>query len=245
MTNFTNIIVNRKGLTPNAYMKTVKIINIISPNQNYIITSNNLTKTDKTDTKHIPSINNLPDRYIILEGIWDHKITNSGKESNILGQNGTFRSNMSLLSIPVTPTNDINLGFYGALLYKTGDVINLKHNKELPLTYMDVGNEYVSNYIYQKGDGVYLEYHNTPHFHTPLNEDASGYLVLGKYDEQKNKLILSAFKIPYGYAIYTPKYTIHNDLFLVGDYMVVYTKTDIYSTVIMKCNDKLMDVIID
>ena len=41
----------------------------------------------------------------------------------------------------------------------------------------------------------------------------------------------SAFKIPFGYAIYTLPYTIHADCFLTGNYYVAYSFTEDYSTV--------------
>jgi hypothetical protein len=82
------------------------------------------------------------------------------------------------------------------------------------------------------GGGVYLEYHNNPHFHMPLEEYCSGYLVLCK--KENDKYYIDAFKIPYGYAIYTPGNIIHNDCFLVGKYLVVYSVSKEYSTVILK-----------
>ena len=97
---------------------------------------------------------------------------------------------------------------------------------------MEVGENYVPDYIYPIGGGIYLEYHDFPHFHMPVNSECRGYLILGKY--QDGDILLSAFKIPCGYAIYTPPQVIHNDIFLIGRYIVVYALTREYSTVTLR-----------
>jgi len=54
---------------------------------------------------------------------------------------------------------------------------------------------------------------------------------------------LSAYKIPFGYGIYTPPHLLHADAFLVGRYIVVYSVTENFSTVILKSkNNELVDV---
>jgi hypothetical protein len=66
----------------------------------------------------------------------------------------------------------------------------------------------------------------------PLSTDTEGYYILGKI--LNNKLLLSAFIIPYRKAIYTPKNVIHSDANLIGNWMVVYTKSKEYSSVLIK-----------
>jgi hypothetical protein len=248
MEKFQDIFVNRQGTTPNSFMKTIKVINAIKPKTNYILSKDSITETKEKPYKIKPTeIRNL--KTVKIEGIWDTNTNDKrGKKSNILGLNGSLYTKILSLSIPVSDTTHNNLKYYGAKMIKIGDVFNINTDRELPLTIMKIGDEYVNNYIYQDGDGVYLEYHDTPHFHMPLNELSGGYLILGKkiksrQDYNTSQIELSAFKIPYGYAIITDPYVIHNDLFLVGDYMVVYTKTDKYSTVTMKNkNNELLNV---
>ena len=106
-------------------------------------------------------------------------------------------------------------------------------------TEMTIGKNYYEGYIKGKDKGIYLEYHDTGHFHMPLNEQCSGFLLLGKkmaYCKRtyEHQIYLTGFEIPYGYAIYTPPNTIHCDLFLTGKYKVAYTMTNNYSTAIIK-----------
>ena len=112
----------------------------------------------------------------------------------------------------------------------------------LPITVMNIGQNYAKHYLLHenKGGGSYLEYHDVPHFHMPLNEKSCGHIILGKIIN--DICHLSAFKIPYGYAIYIKPNVIHCDGFLVGDYLVVYTITDKYSTVLLKNDNGIIDV---
>ena len=106
----------------------------------------------------------------------------------------------------------------------------------LPLTEMSIGVDYVNDFINNKdlGGGQYLEYHDTPHYHAPLNSDNKGYIILGKMNDYKTKIRLSAFLIPYYKGLYTPGNIIHNDANLIGRWLVVYSKTENYSTVLLR-----------
>ena len=88
---------------------------------------------------------------------------------------------------------------------------------------------------------MYLEYHKNPHFHMPINESASGGIVLAK--QNGDSYHISCFRIPYGYASYIPPYTIHNDCFLIGDYYVIYSKSEPFSTCLLRnLENKIIDV---
>ena len=99
---------------------------------------------------------------------------------------------------------------------------------------MNIGETYVEHYLKvpKLGGATYIEYHDRPHFHLPLNRSASGHMVLGHF--KGNEYILSAFKIPFGYGIYTPPELLHADAYLIGRYMVVYSITEHFSTVLFK-----------
>ena len=90
---------------------------------------------------------------------------------------------------------------------------------------------YVENYL--TNSQVYVEFHNLPHYHQPLSSSCSGALVLGKWSAEDTRLELSAFRIPFGKAIYTPPGIVHNDCFLHGEYQVVYGAADEFSSVLL------------
>jgi len=167
-----------------------------------------------------------------LRGIWSKSVSCENDASNILGGLGEFISLDRELRVPVLSTTAANLAKYGAVLVLDGDYIQFESTESVPLTRMSIGPTYVADYIFSEGgaNGAYLEYHDLPHFHQPLDTDAAGHLVLC---HQKNPLefAVTAFKIPYGSAIYTPPGIIHNDCWLSGRYNVVYGCSTAYSTV--------------
>lgn len=234
-----NIFVNRKGFLPNSNMKTIKIKTRLYPNKTYIIGKNNLRETTKTNQKIItpemPPLLAIPDN-------WNTSITiEDTTNNNILGNNCIFET-LKTLHIPVAETTHEHLAFYNAQLYNRYDKVNITSPKVIPLTVTHIGENYVDGFLMNDDNGCYLEYHNTPHFHMPLNKQSKGYLILGKF--YNNACLLSAFKIPYNSAIYTSPYTIHSDAFLIGSYLVAYTTTDEYSTVILKNNKKNSRIVI-
>lgn len=250
--NFSNIMVSRDGGTHDSHMKTLDIIGIICPNKYYKIYANNLIESDNNKIINDLSPKNVLDN---LEPIntkiynisqkWKDKDKSICNDSNILGSNGILKLDTDNISIPIAETSLNNLAFYGAILLKNNDTVCFNTKKILPITRMNIGQNYVKHYILNenKGGGCYLEYHDTPHFHMPLKENASGHLILGR--TINDICYLSAFKIPYGHAIYTMPYVIHCDCYLVGDYLVVYTITDDYSTVLLKNDDGIVNIKIE
>lgn len=234
---FKDIIVNRFGTSTNSYMKTLKIIKTIKPNINYKILLNNLIEVEelKSYKQNLSYNKNNEPKYIEIEGEWilENKENNTVNNANILGNFGKLITD-SNINIPINIASSDNIQFYNARLYNLYDLIKFDSEEDLPLTEMLIGDEYVKNYIEveQLGGGQYLEYHNNPHFHMPLNTNTEGYYILGKILD--NKLLLSAFIIPHRKAIYTPKNIIHSDANLIGDWMVVYTKSKEYSSVLIK-----------
>ena len=127
--------------------------------------------------------------------------------------------------IPIAETTPEKLIFYGCRLLKKNDLISFSQN--MPVSLMNIGKNYVKNYLMHNG-GFYLEWHNTPHFHAAINSKAFGTLILGK--KCQNSFLISRFKIPFGYAIYTPEEVVHCDSSLIGDYLVAYTKASSWKT---------------
>ena len=71
----------------------------------------------------------------------------------------------------------------------------------------------------------------------PRNTNAGGYLILARrvvnfaspWSKRKN-FAISAFQIPFGYAVYTRSNALHCDSFLTGDYLAVFAVADEYRT---------------
>jgi hypothetical protein len=136
--------------------------------------------------------------------------------------------------VAVCPPTNENLAYYGARLLEPGAQFDCEAPGSMAITVMDTGDKYVEEFIMQEENkngagGMFLEYHDMPHLHMPMDEKAGGYLILGK--RIRSKMELSAFAIPYGKAIWTGPNVIHNDCWLTGAYTVVYGPTDHVSCV--------------
>lgn len=234
----SDIIVNRYGKSLDSYMKTVDVIGEVKPNKAYKITNNNIILT----TNKMTIYNFIPQTppHVKIYNNWNTKTKYQVKNSNILGSFGEFTIDGEL-NIPISPTSAETLAFYDCELIKHNDVMKFDTPYNLPITMMEIGNNYAKEFVLTElGGGCYLEYHDTPHFHMPLSTHSNGYLILGRIID--NYCYLSAFRIPLGFAIYTKPFVIHCDAFLVGDYMVVYTVTEIYSTVLLRNNNKIANI---
>lgn len=241
MSQYNDVFVDRKGITNNAFMKTVKLINVFDkPNQNLLFDGFNIESTNCLSNRI--EFNSYPDiAYVQITGEFikqKDNVDNKNQEvhpNNILGSSDLFIYNNNF-EIPEVLTNQATLNFYGCKLIKSGDVFNLQNNKPMPLFKITVGPEYVKNYLLQEnlGNGFYIESHDTPHYHQPLNSNSAGHIILAKRFE--NQLIMSKFKIPFGHGLYTPPYVYHSDAYLIGDYNVIYNKADDYQTFMFRNN---------
>ncbi len=232
------LMVNRFGGTEESYMRTENFIGHTESGKVYQLSLNGFSERPGWKSKTLPEATTPP--YCILQGEWDEKIDMTIEESNILGGNGRYilpKGNDSLV-IPVAETTPENLSFYDCHLIALGEVTRFDAMGNLPVTLISIGGDYPRDYLLDpaKGGGVYLEVHDQPHFHMPMNEDASGYLIIGQRDTDKGHCV-SAFKIPYGYGVNMAPWAIHCDAYLVGRYMVIYSTTLEFSTVIIRKQD--------
>ena len=241
---YSNIVIDRQGTQPNSNMTTIDIIDEIKPDTYYEITKNKLRESFEIDdyepqlTRKISfNIDDIPK--CVLANEWKKFINKNvcdTQKSNILGYSDTWNItddylHNGKLHIPIADFE--YLPFYNCTLYKHGQVVKLNIANELPISKVVIGDHYIKNYIMKNAGGVYLEYHDRPHFHMPLEKrNDNGHLILGKIIG--DNIYVSAFAIPYGYAIFTPNNVIHNDCFLKGEYLVVYSKTNKYSTMLLK-----------
>jgi hypothetical protein len=233
---FNNIIVNRIGKTPNSFMITKRIIKTISPNIKYKFLPKNLLPIPDYygENTYANSFSKSHLRFAIVDGLWSDEKFIVNDKSNILGSNGKFTTD-SHISIPLNVASAKNVEYYGAKLIEIFNIFDFQAKEDLPLTEVIIGDDYIKDFIEveELGGGNYLEYHDNPHFHAPMNIHSNGHIILGKKINE-NKYHLSAFIIPMYYGLYTPGFVIHNDSYLLGDWMVVYSKTDNYSTVLLR-----------
>ncbi|WP_066014260.1 hypothetical protein [Endozoicomonas atrinae] len=230
------LLVNRKGDHCSAFMRTENIIGYAEPEKNYRLTWQGLvpeplsTVSESLTTPATPSLVNA-------KGEWIKDVDLSTKDANILGGMGSFflPDDEKELVIPVAPTTREHLAFYGCRLIKVGEVVSFDSTGNLPVTITSIGERYVDSYLMDqdKGGGTYLEVHDRPHLHMPLNKDAEGYLIIGK-QTQEGDYLMSAFQVPFGYAIVMAPWVIHSDAYLVGRYLVIYSATPDFSTVILR-----------
>lgn len=122
--------------------------------------------------------------------------------------------------IPTVTATPENVRHYGLQLIGNGETFAAS-SRQYPIVMMryDYTQDYKRDFLMQRhgGGGIFVETHDFPHVHVPLSEACGGYIVIGKrlYDGGYH---FTAFRIPYGYALYTPSNTIHGDGTLVGEY---------------------------
>ena len=237
------ILVHRIGNDPNSFMITEEIIGTVKSKTNYRVSLDGLIETHEEISTPQEITNTAIPRYLKIKGEWNPDEPKGTNQANLLGGFGTLKVSKYKIEIPENDATQELLSFYGASLIKVDDIFQFETNSELPVTIMNIGETYVEHYLKapKLGGGTYIEYHDRPHFHLPLNRSASGHMILGHF--KGNEYILSAFKIPFGYGIYTPPELLHADAYLIGRYMVVYSITEHFSTVLFKNKrNKLVDV---
>ncbi|SDQ18509.1 hypothetical protein [Pseudovibrio sp. Tun.PSC04-5.I4] len=241
------LMVNRQGNTDRSFMRTENFLGYAEPGKTYRLSFNGMMRTDFHDN-FVLSAAAEPD-HLELKGEWNEKIDLIRDEANILGGNGkyTLPEGADALRVPVAEATPEHLAYYDSRLVRVGDLLSFNSTGNLPVTVTSVGPDYSSGYLLDesKGGGAYLEVHDRPHFHMPLDEEAGGHLILGKKGPDGINRI-TAFKVPFGYGILMSPWAIHSDAYLVGRYMVIYSATPKFSTVIIRNIDgSLAPIIIE
>jgi hypothetical protein len=225
---FENIYVSRNNNTKTeSFMNTINITNII---QKDILYDYNLNFGDNID-----NIDTINIKYVEFEGEWLESKNNSDK-SNILGGIGNLLTEKKL-TIPINEGKKEFFMYYNCFLLDFDDKI-IFDCKDMPIFEMKIGINYFENYILNKeyANGMYIEYHNTPHYYLS-NLNSSGFIILGK--KINNQFKLSALKIPSNKALYIPPYILHNDCCLIGEYKVMYNLAEDFSTVRLVNRDNI------
>ncbi|MDD3518378.1 MAG: hypothetical protein PHQ14_08520 [Chromatiales bacterium] len=167
--------------------------------------------------------------HVVVEAEWYAALAalEAGIEVVHGGSANTFGSMGTLLvpdgfTIPTVTATRENVRHYGLQLIGDGEVFAASSDR-YPIVMMryDYTRDYKKDFLMQKygGGGVFVETHDFPHIHVPLSESCGGYIVIGKRVDGRT-YHFTAFRIPYGYALYTPSYTIHGDGTLVGEYAI-------------------------
>ncbi|MEJ6124026.1 hypothetical protein MT390_19500 [Vibrio sp. 2-Bac 85] len=216
-------------------MRTESYTGHVEPGVRYTMDITGLIKTPEAQINVLPKA--TTPRHCILDGEWDETVDLTIEDANILGGNGRYllSEGNEELNIPIAECTAENLAFYGSQLLKMGDSTYFEADAALPVTVTAVGKDYVNEYLLDSnlGGGAYLETHDRPHFHMPLDDQAGGYLIVGKENEDGQKL-LSAFKVPFGFGVHMAPWAIHADSYLLGRYLVIYSATPSFSTVIVR-----------
>jgi hypothetical protein len=242
--DFDRINVNRTGDHPQSFMITDDVVGTVEPGERYQIALDGLVSTDgEVSESFKQQRHGHPPAHVRFHGAWITTDDTNATDANILGGSGTLQIDQTELWIPQVVATAKNLSFYGAKLVKVGDIIEFETDASLPVTLTSVGSTYVEHYlkVENKGGGAYIEFHDRPHLHVPTDKSATGCMIIGH--SRGDEYTLSAFKIPFGYGIYTPPNLLHADAFLVGTFLVVYSVTDHFSTVIFRtCDHQLVDL---
>lgn len=240
LANLPKLIVNRVGKSKDACMLTRDIISFVSPNQTYRFASD-MTLQVSAPSSRAYQLQNEKTKppHAVLTGDWQNQESTFNANANILGGMGmlVLHDNQSV-QIPVVTATRENLAFYNACLLSIDDTLVFETQQDLPLTETTIGSDYVSLYLSQPqgGGGEYIEHHAEPHLWAPKHANCGGHILLGKQEE--DQFYFTGFRIPFGHAIYLSPHTLHSDAYLIGDYLVVYTITDAYSTVIIRDESK-------
>lgn len=229
--------VDRRGDAADAFMVTYEIVGHVAPGEMYRIAESAVIAAPDAGAASSASEtlqDALPPPHLRLTGAWDSSVSVETEQANILGEVGILTVDTDAIVIPEAPCTAEMLGFYGGRLLNPGDVFEVDANANLPVTRMEIGAGYADGYLHvaSKGGGAYLEHHDRPHLHMPLDEAAGGYLILGCRDG--DDYLVSAFRIPFGSAVYTPPEVLHADPYLTGNYLVVYSVTENFSNAVLR-----------
>lgn len=237
--NVDSLSVDRRGDDTDAFMVTHEIVGHVSPGRVYCIDENAVIAASADALVHTPPVHTtMPGAvrppHLRLSGDWDSSASVETEQANIFGDIGILTLTTAEIAIPEASATPEMLGFYGASLITAGDPFEFDGGANLPIVRMEIGAGYAEGFLQvaSKGGGAYLEHHDRPHLHMPLDENADGYMLLGRRDG--DDYLVSAFPIPFGSAIYTPPDVLHADSYLVGNYLVVYSLTENFSNAVLR-----------
>jgi hypothetical protein len=122
-------------------------------------------------------------RFATVTAQWVLASSNEADDQNILGGTGKLivMTDDKSIDIPVIDATEELLSYYRAHLLNDGDYFHFETQRDYPLFMMDIGENYIKEFIMKKKKGLYLEYHNEPHYHEPVNEQTRGCYCLVEF----------------------------------------------------------------
>lgn len=235
-----HLAVDRRGAGKDAFMVTYRIDGHVAPGVPYMLTPGKLVaaaddSVAEAGTRPSAAVETPPRAR--LSGNWNTDVAVETEQANILGDVGILTLDTATVSIPEAPPTAGMMAYYGACLLNMGETVRFETDADLPVALMEIGAGYVGEYLHvaEKGGGSYLEWHDRPHLHMPLDADAGGHLILGRRDGED--YLVSAFRIPFGSAVYMPPEVLHADPYLVGNYLVIYSVTENFSNAVLRSPD--------
>lgn len=259
--DFIEHLTVKRRANSHAFMVAEEFVGVILPHESYAVTTQGVfrLKQKKCEVlKHSvepvkPEVHVIPDTWKKYADVDDtDKVGES--EANILGGSTNMWVIEACMQVPEAPLTPETLAYFGAHLLDLRDgkkaLLQFNTEEKIPIITMEVGDKYIENYLLEEtqGGGCYIEYHSAPHLHLAMAEEVSGFLMLGKQvpgvDGKEGTVELAAFPIPFGYAIYTPPWTIHCDAFLIGKYTVGYTAAEHFETGVLMNPAALKPVVV-
>jgi len=174
--------------------------------------------------------------YTATEALENNIKVVAGSSGNVFGRMGALLLPDNFEIPTVTATKE-NVKHYGLELIDNNSSLTVRSEQcDIVMMKYDYKSIYKKDFLMQKhgGGGIFVETHQFPHIHIPLSNKCGGYIVIGKRLSE-TEFNFTAFRIPYGYALYTPANTIHGDGTLVGEYGLALADSNMISadTVLM------------
>jgi hypothetical protein len=223
-------------------MITTEIIETYDCYETIYFNNGSLTKSNKNIISNY-IVKKKPIQVKISGSIQKNNIINNQiNENNILGTNDYFIVDLATIQIPIEQSLLEYLAYYNIkIINNDNPLLNLENNLPISMYKMNIGKNYVKNYLLVEnlGNGFYIETHDLPHYYYCNDPIPEGFLIIGELID--NDIFLTGFKIPSNTGIYIPPNTFHSDAYLIGNYNVMYGKTPNYLTLIFKNHD--LDII--
>lgn len=133
-------------------------------------------------------------------------------------------------------------------------IMTVASGAEIIMMQYDYTSDYVEKYLTQPcgGGGYFVEHHDFPHIHAPMDDKAHGHIIIGKplavVKQAKSdnddshytltRFAFTAFEIPHGCALYTPSNTLHGDGTLIGNYGITVANASTPANTVLFYKDK-------
>ena len=182
---------------------------------------------------------------IVIDAMWypgnhsnieEIKRTYTSKDQKATGESlfptktGILAIKQEMINLPTFDATQCDLSGFKARLvrndvpFSIADQAVSRFDSFCPVSYMFEG-QYSDQQV-ERGGGLFLETHDFCQTMTPLDEMASGIVILGRWLDD-TKLELIGVKIPYGYTLIIEKGCIHGDTPLKGMYLMAMTSNHV------------------